>query len=161
MRIDKYLSHLKYERRSLIKKFLSEHDVRVENIRVKSSDFNFDPIKSECMIDGIVIPYVDEINLVIYKPIGYLSANQDQIHPTVFEFIKSPYDRYQLKIAGRLDLDAEGLLILTTNGQFVHEITHPKKHLDKIYEVTLNKPFIHQLQLKHGVMIKDEFNQHH
>lgn len=159
MRIDKYLSDLKIEQRSKVNKYLLSHEVRVDGVIVKSKDFKFDPSQHELSIDQQIIPYVNEIHLVLYKPIGYLSAHKDLLHQTVFTLLKSPYNHYDFKIAGRLDLDAEGLLILTTDGKFVHEITHPKKHLDKIYEVTLDKVFMEYEKLIQGVMINDEFNQ--
>lgn len=159
MRIDKYLSDLKIEQRSKVKNYLLSHEVRVDGALIISSDFKFDPSRCELTIDQKMIPYIKEMHLVLYKPSGYLSAHKDLLHQTVFSLLKSPYDHFDFKIAGRLDLDAEGLLILTTDGKFVHEITHPKKHLDKIYEVTLDKIFTDQERLIEGVMIKDEFNQ--
>lgn len=159
MRIDKYLGDIKVERRSMVKKFLMVHEVLINGQVIKESNHHFDPDQHELMIDGELIPYFKNMNLVLYKPKGYLSAHKDAMHQTVFSLLKAPYDRFNFKIAGRLDLDAEGLLILTTDGKFVHEITHPQKHLDKIYEVTLNKVFNNQESLIKGVMIKDEFNE--
>lgn len=159
MRIDKYISDLKIERRSMTKKFLENHQVLINGKRIKSPSSTFEPSQDELTIDEKIIPFIKDMHLALYKPSGYLSARKDEIHQTVFSLIKSPYDRFDFKIAGRLDLDAEGLLILTTDGQFVHEITHPKKHLDKIYEVTLDRIFIESDTLLHGITIKDEFNQ--
>lgn len=159
MRIDKYLSDIKIERRSMVKKFLLTHEVMINGQVIKESDYHFDPDQNELMIDGELIPYFKNMNLVLYKPKGYLSAHKDTMHQTVFSLLKAPFDHFNFKIAGRLDLDAEGLLILTTDGKFVHEVTHPKKHLDKVYEVTLNRIFVDQESLIEGVMIKDEFNE--
>jgi 16S rRNA pseudouridine516 synthase len=159
MRIDKYLSDLKIEKRSIVKKYLLSHEVIVNGSRVTSSDYKFEPSQSELSVNGKIIPYIKDMHLVIYKPCGYLSAHKDLLHQTVFSLLEPPYDHYEFKIAGRLDLDAEGLLILTTDGKLVHEITHPKKHLDKVYEVILDKDFIDQDKLLQGVIIKDDFNQ--
>lgn len=158
MRIDKYLSDLKIEKRSMIKKYLLSHKVMIDDRFITSSDFKFNPSESKLVIDGEIIPYIKEMHLVLYKPMGYLSAHKDSMHQTIFSLLKAPYNHYDFKIAGRLDLDAEGLLILTTDGKLVHEITHPKRHLDKVYEVTLDKIFMDQGKLLDGVTIKDEFN---
>ncbi len=55
---------------------------------------------------------------MLNKPKGYLSANKDEMFPCVTDLIKDPYHRFDFNIAGRLDIDTEGLLILTTDGQF-------------------------------------------
>ena len=67
------------------------------------------------------------------KPAGYLSANTDCHAPTVMDLLPEPYDRMTLFVAGRLDKDTEGLLLLTNDGQFAHNMLSPKKHVPKTY----------------------------
>ncbi|MDD3068014.1 MAG: pseudouridine synthase [Acholeplasmataceae bacterium] len=159
MRIDKYLSDLKIERRSRVKNYLKSHEVWIDGERIKTIDFNFDPKISELIIDHELIPYIEDMHIVLYKPEGYLSAHKDLMHQTIFSLLDQTLHRFDFKIAGRLDLDAEGLLILTTDGKFVHEITHPKKHLDKVYEVILDQAFMDQEAMMKGIFVKDEFNE--
>lgn len=159
MRLDQYLSNLKFGSRKEIKAFLKSHDVRLDGILVTKSDIKIEPQASVLTIDGMEVPYLGAVNLCVYKPQGYLSANHDPIHPVVTDLIKEPYDRLTFYLAGRLDLDTEGLLILTTEGIFAHEITHPKKHIDKTYEAVLDKPFGDEKRLLSGVTIKDGKNQ--
>ena len=155
MRIDKFLSQFKYTTRSETKKFLSKHRVFVNDIRIFSSAYIVNPQEDIIMIDGEKVYYKEHLHLAFYKPKGYLSAHHDSMHPCLFELIKDPYQRFDLVIAGRLDLDAEGLMILTTDGAFAHLLTHPKQHVEKTYEVILDKPFYHQQNLLKGVSIKD------
>lgn len=155
MRIDKYLSNLKYGSRSEIKALIKEHDVRIDGLSVSAVDQIIDPHQQTVSIDGKIVFYEDPIHLALYKPKGYLSANRDAMHPVAVDLIKEPYHRFNLSIAGRLDLDAEGLLILTTDGDLLHRITHPNYHLPKTYEVIVDHSFQHRKHLLGGVMIND------
>jgi 16S rRNA pseudouridine516 synthase len=159
MRIDKFLSNLKYGSRKQIKDFLVHHQIRVNQEVIKNIDHEINHLIDEVFIDGIKVFYQDEINLMIYKPKGYLSATKDNYHLVITSLLKEPYNRFDYGIAGRLDLDSEGLLILSTNGKLIHEIMHPKSHINKVYEVILDKKFINQEELFKGVYIKDKDNE--
>lgn len=159
MRIDKFLSNLKYGTRSEIKIFLKEHQVVYEGIRILSTSFEIDPNIDVIVLDGHTIFYKYPIYLAINKPSGYLSANHDEKYPCVVDLLKEPYHRFDYAIAGRLDLDSEGLLILTTDGAFAHQITLPKSHVPKTYEVHLDRDFNQHTVLRQGVTVKDGRNQ--
>ena len=159
MRIDKFLSNLKYGTRKEIKSLLKTQQVFVNEIRVIDPALSIDPTKDSVYVEGEKVFYKEQIHLMIYKPIGYLSANHDTMHRVITSLIETPYDRFEYAIAGRLDLDSEGLLILTTDGNFAHQIMHPKKQIEKTYEVMLDKPFLHQHTLLMGIWIKDAYNE--
>ena len=113
-------------------------NVYVNNIKITNKEYelkNNDLIK---IYDDKFI-YRDILNLVIYKPKGYLSARKDKIHKCVIDLLKKPYSYYKYSIAGRLDLDSEGMLILTTSGRFSNSISNPIFNIVKEYEVLLNK----------------------
>jgi len=156
MRIDKLLSQLKYGSRNDIKKLISKKMVSVNQIVIDHSSYEVSPVNDLIYVNNEKVFYKDPIHLAIYKPVGYLSANFDQMHPCVVDLIQPPYDRFDFKIAGRLDVDAEGLMILTTDGMLAHELTHPKFHVKKTYEVILDKPFHHAKELLLGVEIMDQ-----
>ena len=139
MRLDKLLVKLKYGTRSEVQKKIKSKEVKVNNKPITEVGKKIDPDKDLIYLNDELIFYKSEINLALYKPKGYLSANFDPTYPTVIDLIKPPYQRQEFKIAGRLDLDSEGLLILTTLGKLAHEITSPNKEVSKIYEVTLEK----------------------
>ncbi len=159
MRIDKFLSNLKYGSRSQIKDFLSQHRVTSEGIRILSTKFDINPNQDIIYVDENPIFYKYPIYLAINKPVGYLSANRDAFYPCVVDLLKEPYHRFDYAIAGRLDIDSEGLLILTTDGSFAHQITLPKSHVPKTYEVLLNRDFDQHVALSEGVTVKDGRNQ--
>lgn len=79
------------------------------------------------------------IYLAFNKPPNCVSALKDNLHKTVMDFLPLKYRN--LHIVGRLDKDTTGLLFLTNDGAFTHQMTHPKKHIPKTYEVTLLKEF--------------------
>ncbi|MCF7930416.1 MAG: rRNA pseudouridine synthase [Acholeplasmataceae bacterium] len=159
MRIDKFLSNLKYGTRSEIKTFLREHQVVFDDIRILSTSFEIDPNLDTIYLDGKPIFYKYPIYLAMNKPCGYLSANHDEKYPCVVDLLKEPYNRFDYAIAGRLDLDSEGLLILTTDGAFAHQVTLPKSHVPKTYEVLLDRDFDQHVTLRQGIAIKDGRNQ--
>jgi 16S rRNA pseudouridine516 synthase len=155
MRVDKFLSQMKFCSRKQAKIFLKSHKVVIDNHQIFGGDFNFDPSLQKISIDGEVIFYEDPIYLALNKPKGYVSANKDNMHSCVIDLIKEPYNRFDFKIAGRLDIDTEGLLLLSTDGKFVHEITHPNHHLPKTYIAVLDKKFTDASLLLNGVEIRD------
>jgi 16S rRNA pseudouridine516 synthase len=155
MRVDKFLSQMKFCSRKQAKIFLKSHKVVIDNHQIFGGDFNFDPSLQKISIDGEVIFYEDPIYLALNKPKGYVSANKDNMHSCVIDLIKEPYNRFDFKIAGRLDIDTEGLLLLSTDEKFVHEITHPNHHLPKTYIAVLDKKFTDANLLLNGVEIRD------
>lgn len=158
MRLDKYLSNLNYTTRRQTKKYLKVNNVEINEIRVLDPSLSFNPDEDKLTINGELISYNENYYICLYKPKNILSANNDSYYETVIDIIDVGY-KDKLKIAGRLDLDAEGLLVLTTDGSFVHNITHPKKQIPKIYEVILNKEFKAENKLLNGITLKDDNNK--
>lgn len=158
MRIDRVLSNLKYGSRKQIKDFVSKELVEVNNEVIKNSAYkvSFD---DEITLDGIKIYHKEHVTIALNKPVGYLSATYDRSDLYVNMLIGEPYNRYDLKIAGRLDKDAEGLLILSTDGKFIHEVTSPNYKVEKTYEVLLDNDFTHLDELAKGVLILDDRNR--
>jgi 16S rRNA pseudouridine516 synthase len=155
MRVDKFLSSMKFCTRKQAKTFLETHEFKIDGKRIFAQNHNFDPDHEKVFIDQHYIYYEYPIHLMLNKPKGYVSANKDEMFPCVTDLIKEPFNRFDFAIAGRLDVDTEGLLILTTDGQFLHEITHPNYHLPKVYEAHLDQVFDHEKELLEGVTILD------
>lgn len=135
MRVDKFLANLKFGTRKDVKKLVKDKRVRIGDEIVKSSSLTFDPNKEKVYLDDEHIYYKERIVLMLNKPGGYVSANYDLTEPTVFDLIEAPYNRFDLNIAGRLDKDTEGLMILTNDGELLHNIITPKKNVYKKYYV--------------------------
>ncbi|NLK12899.1 MAG: rRNA pseudouridine synthase [Candidatus Phytoplasma sp.] len=160
-RLDQFLSQLKYGSRSEVEKMIKQGLVTVNGVIAKSGRHKIDPLVCEVHMNGQKVFYKEPIDIILYKPQGYISSNKDERYPSVINLIKAPYDRFDFKIAGRLDWDTEGLLILTTDGKLVQKITHPNKKIPKVYEVKLDKSYQEEIinQLLKGVEIKDGKNE--
>jgi 23S rRNA pseudouridine2605 synthase len=93
--------------------------------------------------------------VLLNKPTGYLSSHKSQNAPTIFDLL--PAKHQNLKIAGRLDKDSHGLIVLSNDGDFIHSLTHPKFKKDKIYRVKLSSPLNQKdlLTLTKGVQINE------
>lgn len=94
---------------------------------------------------------------ILHKPIGYVSSRRQQGEwPTLYELI--PENLHHLKPVGRLDKDSSGLIVLSNDGDFHFEMTHPKFYKTKQYEVTLDEPLqpLHQQIISdHGIQLED------
>ncbi len=141
MRLDRFLSNLKYGTRSEIQKAIKRQLVLVNKTIIKSASFKIDPNIDEVVFNGEKVYYKESILIMLNKPSGYLSANKDGKEKTVFELIREPYSRFRLSIAGRLDKDTEGLLLLTNDGKLLHNIITPSKDVYKKYFVRVEKEF--------------------
>jgi 16S rRNA pseudouridine516 synthase len=91
-------------------------------------------------VDGERLIYREFVYLMLNKPQGCVSAVYDKKYPVVTEFVPEEYAHFEVYPVGRLDIDTEGLLILTNDGQFAHEMTSPKKDVYKRYFAVLDKP---------------------
>lgn len=82
--------------------------------------------------------------LMLHKPKGYVCANTDADHPTVFDLLNErdfhPSLQGQLQVAGRLDIDTTGLVLITSDGNWNHAVTSPNKKRGKCYQVTTANP---------------------
>ena len=88
--------------------------------------------------------------ILLHKPVGYLCSRASQGGvPTIYELL--PKSLHHLKPVGRLDKDSSGLILLTNDGDFTHQMTHPSFYKMKRYLVTLDQP----LQPLHRQMIND------
>ena len=88
--------------------------------------------------------------VALHKPVGYVCSRRAQgDNPTVYDLL--PSEMATLKPVGRLDKDSSGLILLTNDGDFAHQMTHPSFRKVKIYEATLN----HALEPLHQQMISD------
>lgn len=93
---------------------------------------------SHILCDGQLLQNNRPIYLMMNKPVGVVSATKDDQHKTVIDLLDSP--QKDLHIAGRLDLNSSGLLLLTNHGAWSRRITAPEHKVNKVYHVTLAKP---------------------
>ena len=139
-RLDKIIvSQGKYSR-SEVKKLALQGKITVDGEVIKKSDFKVDKEISKIFINGELLNVKEHLYLILNKPKGYVSATEDTKEKTVLELVPDYLFRKNLFPAGRLDKDTTGLMIITDDGNLAHNILAPKKHIRKIYEVTLDVP---------------------
>ena len=83
----------------------------------------------------------DAVHLMLNKPLGVVTALRDERHPTAFALVEGAPLASELRAVGRLDLDTSGLLLWTTDGQWVQRLTHPKRQIPRTYQAALARPF--------------------
>jgi len=157
MRLDKFLAHASGNSRSEVKRFLRQKEVRVDGEVVTSASFYVDVDTHTVTLFGDELFYQKNVYIMMNKPQGYLSATSDGQDVTVMELLDAHYDRFDLSIAGRLDKFAQGMLILTNDGQLLHNIITPKKRVYKRYLVRIEGELTTEniTALEEGVLIKD------
>ncbi|WP_252738181.1 pseudouridine synthase [Marinobacter salexigens] len=94
---------------------------------------------TQVVLDGQCLKDKEPVYIMLNKPRGVVSATKDAKHPTVLDLIQHP-QKSELHIAGRLDFNTTGLILLSNDGAWSRKISLPETKLAKTYEVTLAKP---------------------
>lgn len=140
-RIDKILSHHGFGSRKDVKKLLRDERVTVNGKFVYDSGFQLDIENDVVCVDDEEIRLQHDVYIMMNKCQDVVCANKDGEHQTVFdlldESLKHKFLGGDLHCMGRLDIDTEGLLILTTDGKLTHKLLSPKTHAPKTYAVGL------------------------
>lgn len=156
MRLDKYLAQTTGLSRKDVKKRLHAGLVSVNGQEERDSGRHVDG-NDLIVLDGDLLSEPKARYLMLYKPAGFVCSNDDPTHVTALTLIDIPAAE-RLIIAGRLDLDTTGLLLLTDDGQWSHRITSPRHKLSKRYRVYLDEPLCTKAdaQLEQGVLLRSE-----
>ena len=159
MRLDKYLSSSGVGSRRDIKQLLKGSTVTVNGKPVKDPSMHIDESKDEVMVENRRIIYREYIYLMLNKPQGYVSATYDKHLPIVCSLIPEEYAHFEAFPVGRLDIDTEGLLVLTNDGALSHRVLSPRSHVDKTYFVRCEKPLRDEdkLAFLEGVTLDDGY----
>ncbi len=140
MRLDKLIAGAGKATRSEAKKLIRAGRVTVDGRTVTDPAAHCDPA-SEIALDGERARWQEYLYLMLNKPAGYLSVTEDPKAPTVMELLPPEMRRRNLSPAGRLDKDSEGLLLLTSDGDFCHRVISPKSGIEKEYYIEVDRPF--------------------
>ncbi|PVV13025.1 MAG: 16S rRNA pseudouridine(516) synthase [gamma proteobacterium symbiont of Ctena orbiculata] len=156
LRLDRYLSNATTLTRSQAQRALRGGRVTVDGEIVKQGATQV-PLGTRVMLDGVAVAPPLPCYFMLNKPIGVVSATRDPSQRTVLDLLDVP-KRTGLHIAGRLDIDSSGLVLVTDDGQWSHRITAPSNHCPKSYAVTLAGPLtVGQItKLETGLLLKGE-----
>jgi len=133
MRLDKVLSNFGFGSRNEVKKLVKNGLVKVDGDTVNEPSMHVDPEKSMIDVAGTLLNYRKYIYIMMNKPAGVISATSDNRFRTVVDLLPEEFACFKLFPAGRLDMDTEGLVLLTNDGQLAHNLLSPKKHVNKRY----------------------------
>lgn len=156
-RIDRILSEQTNYSRKEIKKFVSKGLVLVNGLVVRKSDEKYDDDNISIKINGKDIRVSKHFYLLLNKPKGYVSTTVSDKDKTVIDLVPDKYKTRALFPAGRLDKDTTGLMLITDDGVFAHNILSPKKHIKKVYEVVIDKDVSDEMVygFRDGVKLND------
>ncbi len=158
VRLDKILSHMGYGSRKEVKELIRKGYVIVNGEIIKNDDFKVDENIDEIFLDGLELNYESLVYIMLNKPSGVVSATFDPRYETVVD-ICSEYAKMNIFPVGRLDIDTEGLLLLTNDGSLAHNLLSPKKHVDKVYYVEFSGEYKEDFNLRfeEGITIDDGY----
>lgn len=137
IRLDKFLSEMSGWTRSEVKKIVRTGSVTVDGNEVKKPETKIDEKLAIVRVDGRQIKYNKYEYYMLNKPKGFVSATTDREHKTVVDIISSSKKK-DLFPVGRLDIDTEGLLLITNDGELAHRLLSPKNHVEKTYYVEVS-----------------------
>lgn len=140
LRLDKYLSDATSYSRREVRGLVKRKAVTVNGVIARDVDSKVDETQDTVCVNGTAVVYRKFIYLMLNKPQGYLSATEDDRDPVVTDLVPEKLKHFAPFPVGRLDKDTEGLLLLTNDGQFDHELMSPRKNLYKRYYAELDKP---------------------
>ena len=135
MRLDKFVSNMTSLSRTEATERIYHNHVTVNDKIKKDPSLKMDPGKDVICLDGEKIEYEEYVYYILNKPAGVISATEDKKYKTVCDLIETHRD---IAPVGRLDIDTEGLLLLTDDGKLAHQLLSPKKHVEKTYYVEVD-----------------------
>lgn len=154
-RLHKYLARCGIASRREAEKMISHGRVQVNGKTVTTLGTTVDPHQDIVKVDGKTIKEPEKpVYIMLNKPKGYVTtASDDRGRPTVLDLVKNVPVR--VFPVGRLDMDTEGLLLLTNDGDLAYQLTHPKFEVKKTYHALVKgRPSREALnKLRHGIML--------
>ena len=140
MRLDKLLSNMGFGSRKEIKTLVRSGAVKVGGKPAADPGMAVDPENEDeaVTVNGAAVSYRPFVYIMMNKPAGVISATEDAHGmECAVDLVGEEYSMYELKPAGRLDRDTEGFLLLTNDGNYIHDVISPKKHVFKEYYAEL------------------------
>lgn len=156
VRLQKYLAEAGVASRRKAEELIIQGKVSVNNKVVTELGTKINPAKDIVEYNGkTVIAQEEKVYILLNKPIGYVTTAKDQFNrDSVLDLVKV---KQRIVPVGRLDMYTSGALILTNDGDFVYQVTHPKHEIEKTYTVTIKGIVQKEAveQLRKGVKIED------
>ena len=156
VRLQKYLANCGIASRRKAEELIKNGKISVNGRVVTELGTKINPKVDKVLYNGKEVKLEDEhVYILLNKPIGYVTTAKDQFErDTVMDLVKV---KERIVPVGRLDMYTSGALILTNDGDFVYQVTHPKHEIEKTYTVTIKGIVTNEEveRLRKGVKIDD------
>ena len=139
-RLDKIIASTGRWSRREARDLVRQGRVLVDGVPAARAEDKADPAASRIQVDGEEAVIRAYTYVMLNKPAGVLSATEDPRQETVLDLLSPELRRQGLSPVGRLDKDSEGLLLLTNDGELAHRLLSPKRHVDKVYRIRVDRP---------------------
>ena len=156
VRLQKYLAQAGVASRRKAELLILQGKVKVNNQTITELGTKINPEKDKILLEEKPIKLQEEkVYILLNKPIGYVTTTKDQFHrDSVLDLVKI---KPRIVPVGRLDMYTSGALLLSNDGDFIYQVTHPKHEIEKTYAVTLKGIVQKEVieNLRKGVKIED------
>jgi len=156
MRLDKFICKSTELTRSEAKKLLKSGEVEVNGEVIKNPATQVHE-NNTITVDGQVLQARSSRYIILHKPLDTICSNVDEGYPSLLHLLDVD-KAFDLHIAGRLDADTTGLVLITDDGRWSHNIISPNKECQKVYRVQLSRPIKEELieTFKVGIQLQGE-----
>lgn len=143
MRLDKFIANNSAYTRTDVKRLIKNKAISINENLAKTFNQKIDIFNDIIKVNENTIEQFSAQYYMFHKPINVVCANIHSDYPTVLDLLTDlpPELKKKLQIAGRLDVDTTGLVLLTDDGQWNHRVTSPRSDCIKMYQVELAQPF--------------------
>lgn len=158
MYLEKILQSQGFGSRKHCQQLIKQGAVSIDGIVLNDAKQRFNVSDLNFSVFGQDYQYREKVYIALHKPQGYECSHQATHHLSVFDLFDPILLQRGLQCVGRLDQDTTGLLLFTDDGQLLQALTHPKKHVPKVYQVYCTDPITdQQIQaLEQGVELHNE-----
>ncbi len=158
MILEKMLQSQGFGSRKYCQQLIKNGAIEIGGEIITEPKFKLNLIDLEYSIYSKTYQYREKVYIALNKPVGYECSHQSTHHFSVFDLFDEVLLNRGLQCVGRLDQDTTGLLLLTDDGQYLQALTHPKKHVPKVYRMqTADSVTSEQvIALEQGVELRNE-----
>ncbi|WP_151812208.1 pseudouridine synthase [Acinetobacter bereziniae] len=158
MFLEKILQSQGFGSRKHCQQLIKNGAIQIQNEVITDPKFKLDLDHLEFSVYQQTFQYREKVYIALNKPQNYECSHQSTHHFSVFDLFDDVLMNRGLQSVGRLDQDTTGLLLFTDDGQFLQALTHPKKHVPKVYQIQTVDPITDEQiqQLEQGVELRNE-----
>ena len=158
MFLEKMLQSQGFGSRKHCQQLIKNGAIQIQNEVITDPKFKLDLDHLEFSVYQQTFQYREKVYTALNKPQNYECSHQSTHHFSVFDLFDDVLMNRGLQSVGRLDQDTTGLLLFTDDGQFLQALTHPKKHVPKVYQIQTADPITDEQiqQLEQGVELRNE-----